>query len=72
MSSWRNAATEGSGLAGAALGGVLLERTSFGVLFRVAGALGLAAGGALAAAFLLRPRSSTYAAPAYAEPVEAA
>ncbi|HEU4884602.1 MAG TPA: MFS transporter, partial [Longimicrobium sp.] len=54
VSSWRNAATEGSGLAGAALGGVLLERTSFAVLFGVAGALGLAAGGALAAAFLLR------------------
>jgi MFS family permease len=54
VSSWRNAATEGSGLAGAALGGVLLERTSFAVLFGVAGALGLVAGGALAAAFLLR------------------
>ncbi|HYR12208.1 MAG TPA: MFS transporter [Longimicrobium sp.] len=54
VSSWRNAATEGSGLAGAALGGVLLERTSFAVLFGVAGALGLAAGGALAASFLLR------------------
>lgn len=58
VSSWRNAATEGSGLAGAALGGVLLERTSFAVLFGVAGALGLAAGGALAAAFLLRRRPS--------------
>jgi MFS family permease len=73
VSSWRNAATEGSGLAGAALGGVLLERTSFAVLFGVAGALGLAAGGALAAAFLLRPRRSPpAAAPAPAAPVEAA
>jgi MFS family permease len=73
VSSWRNAATEGSGLAGAALGGVLLERTSFGVLFGVAGALGLAAGGALAAAFLLRPRKSAHAAaPAPAASVEAA
>lgn len=68
VSSWRNAATEGSGLAGAALGGVLLERTSFAMLFGVAGALGLAAGGALAAAFLLRRASS--AAPA-AAPVHA-
>lgn len=57
VSSWRNAATELSGLAGAALGGVLLERTSFAVLFGVAGALGLVAGGALSAAFLLRPRA---------------
>lgn len=58
VSSWRNAATEGSGFAGAALGGVLLERTSFAVLFGVAGALGLVAGSALAAAFLLRRQSS--------------
>ena len=58
VSSWRNAATEGSGFAGAALGGVLLERTSFAVLFGVAGALGLVAGGALAAAFLLRREAS--------------
>jgi MFS family permease len=63
VSSWRNAATEGSGLAGAALGGVLLERTSFAVLFGVAGALGLAAGGALAASFLLRRTSSAESAP---------
>jgi MFS family permease len=72
VSSWRNAATEGSGLAGAALGGVLLERTSFGVLFGVAGALGLAAGGALAAAFLLRPRSTQAPVPARQAPREAA
>lgn len=68
VSSWRNAATEGSGLAGAALGGVLLERTSFAVLFGVAGALGLAAGGALAATFLLRRRPSAGPAPAPVHP----
>jgi predicted MFS family arabinose efflux permease len=74
VSSWRNAATEGSGFAGAALGGVLLERTSFAVLFGVAGALGLVAGGALAAAFLLRRTSlaEPAAAPARAETAGAA
>jgi MFS family permease len=72
VSSWRNAATEGSGLAGAALGGVLLEGTSFAVLFGVAGALGLASGGALASAFLLRRRPAAAAAPAAAEPAGAA
>jgi MFS family permease len=73
VSSWRNAATEGSGLAGAALGGVLLERTSFAVLFGVAGALGLAAGGALAASFLLRRQPSAHpAAAVHAETAGAA
>lgn len=45
VSSWRNAATETSGLIGAALGGALLQAGTFGVLFGVAG--GVAAAGAL-------------------------
>ena len=45
VSSWRNAATETSGLVGAALGGRLLEAASFGALFAAAGVV--AAAGAL-------------------------
>jgi predicted MFS family arabinose efflux permease len=45
-SSWRNGATEASGLVGAGLGGVLLERAGFGLLMAVAAAV--AALGALA------------------------
>lgn len=71
VSSWRNAATEGSGFAGAAIGGVLLERTSFPVLFGVAGTLGLAAGSALAASFLLRRERPAQAA-AHVQPAGAA
>ncbi|MCH7565470.1 MAG: MFS transporter [Gemmatimonadetes bacterium] len=41
VSSWRNGATDLSGFVGAALGGYLLETTSFPVLFRVAGGLAL-------------------------------
>src|SRR5690606_19236893 len=55
VSSWRNAATETSGLAGAALGGALLERSDFGVLFGAAG--GMAAAGALALVLWLRAQS---------------
>ena len=43
VSSWRNAATEGSGVIGASVGGVVLAGGTFGLLFVVAGALGLAA-----------------------------
>jgi MFS family permease len=39
VSTWRNAATEGSGFAGASLGGQILERFSFTLLFAVAGAV---------------------------------
>jgi predicted MFS family arabinose efflux permease len=45
VSSWRNAATETSGLVGAALGGVLLARSSFTALFTVAGAVAAAGAG---------------------------
>jgi MFS family permease len=37
VSSWRNAATDGSGAGGAAVGGMVLEGASFGTLFLVAG-----------------------------------
>ena len=47
ISSWRNAATEASGMAGASAGGVLLNATSFPVLFLCAGTLGLVAALAL-------------------------
>ena len=46
-SSWRTAATEGSGLVGAALGGVLLERFGFSPLLALAAAVGGAGGWAL-------------------------
>jgi MFS family permease len=39
VSTWRNAATEGSGFAGASLGGHVLERSSFTLLFGLAGAI---------------------------------
>lgn len=41
VSTWRNAATETGGMAGAAAGGVLLEATSFGTLFLLAGFIAL-------------------------------
>jgi MFS family permease len=47
VSTWRNAATEVSGLAGAAVGGALLEATSFGTLFIVAGCVAAAGFGGL-------------------------
>jgi MFS family permease len=52
VSTWRNAATEFAGLAGAAAGGVLLQATSFRTLLTVAGAV--AAIGALGLLFGLR------------------
>jgi MFS family permease len=55
VSSWRNAATETSGLVGAALGGFLLERQSFTVLFVTAASV--AAAGALALVVWLRAHS---------------
>jgi predicted MFS family arabinose efflux permease len=48
-SSWRNAATEASGLVGAALGGIVLERAGFGVLMAAAAVVA-----ALGASMLLR------------------
>ncbi len=52
VSMWRNAATELSGLAGAGLGGLLLEAASFRVLFDVAGIVAIAG----AAGLMLRLR----------------
>jgi MFS family permease len=52
VSTWRNAATEVSGLVGASLGGILLQATSFVVLLSVAG--GVAAVGAVALHVVLR------------------
>jgi NAD(P)-dependent dehydrogenase (short-subunit alcohol dehydrogenase family) len=47
LSSLRNGAMELAGVTGAALGGAVLEATSFGRLFGVAGAVGACAGAAL-------------------------
>jgi MFS family permease len=47
VSTWRNGATELSGLLGASIGGILLEATSFAVLFSVAGAVAALGAGAL-------------------------
>ena len=52
ISSWRNAATELSGFAGAAAGGLVLQHMSFGALFGIAGAV--AALGAVALYYALR------------------
>lgn len=55
VSSWRNATTEVAGIVGAAAGGLILRRLSFGALFASGAAVGLAG-----AAFLLvsfRPRA---------------
>ncbi len=43
VSSWRNAATDGSGAAGAAVGGMVLDGASFGALFVLAGVVALVA-----------------------------
>ena len=43
VSSWRNAATEGSGAGAAAVGGVVLQSGSFATLFATAGVTGLIA-----------------------------
>lgn len=50
VSSWRNAATELSGIVGASGGGLLLRAGSFGVLFATAGAIGIVAAAVLALA----------------------
>ena len=47
VSSWRNAATEGSGAGGAAIGGIVLQSGSFGLLFAGAGVAGLIGAGLL-------------------------
>ena len=52
VSSWRNAATEVSGLIGSSTGGLLLQTASFAALYTVAGAL--AAVGAIGLALVLR------------------
>ena len=57
ISSWRNAATEVSGMAGASVGGILLEATSFSVLFVFAGTVGLVAALALTVALRRLARS---------------
>ncbi len=51
VSSWRNAATDGSGAAGAAVGGMVLDGASFGALFVLAGVVAL-----VAAPLLIYPR----------------
>jgi MFS family permease len=55
-SSWRNGATEASGLVGAGLGGVLLERAGFGPLMAVAAAVGTLGALVLMRAFSRRAR----------------
>jgi predicted MFS family arabinose efflux permease len=50
-SSWRNGATEASGLVGAALGGLLLERLGFGPLLSVAAVVAAAGAWALSRSF---------------------
>jgi predicted MFS family arabinose efflux permease len=52
VSSWRNAATELSGLIGSSAGGLLLQTASFAMLYAVAGTL--AATGAIGLALVLR------------------
>jgi predicted MFS family arabinose efflux permease len=47
VSSWRNAATEGSGLLGASIGGVMLQRGSFTAVFAAAGLIAVAGATAL-------------------------
>ncbi len=62
VSSWRGVATEGSGFVAAAVGGVLLERGSFALLFGVSAAVGLvAAVGLLAALRAGRTRAAELA-----------
>jgi predicted MFS family arabinose efflux permease len=61
VSTWRNAATELAGLAGAAAGGALLQATSFRVLFFAAGVVAAAGAAGLYFGFLrseTRPRMS--------------
>jgi predicted MFS family arabinose efflux permease len=53
-SSWRNGATELSGLLGASLGGLILASTGFGTLFGIAAAVAAVGGGALARSVVAR------------------
>ncbi|MCI0432548.1 MAG: MFS transporter [Gemmatimonadetes bacterium] len=62
VSTWRNAATDLSGLVGASAGGMILERTSFAVLYFVAA--GVAVAGALGLAFRLNGGSRRGPSPA--------
>jgi len=55
-SSWRNGATEASGLVGAGLGGVLLERAGFGPLMAVAAAVATVGAWILWRSFSRHPR----------------
>jgi len=66
VSTWRNAATELSGLWGAAAGGALLEATSFGALFALAGGIAVVGILGLARAIgRLQPARPGSVAPAY-------
>ena len=51
VSSWRNGATELSGMVGSSVGGAVLKAASFGLLFGVAGAVALVGAGGLFVAF---------------------
>lgn len=66
VSSWRNGATELSGLAGASTGGAVLEAGSFTVLFVLAGAVALA--GAVSLMVALRRANRARPTPAAARP----
>ena len=61
ISSWRNAATEGSGFAGASLGGRLLEIGAFPLLLSTAGVIALF--GAFGLNLILRPQRTAVASP---------
>jgi MFS family permease len=60
VSSWRNAATDGSGAGGAAVGGMVLDGASFAALFVVAGVVALVAAPLLIYG-LMRRRTTTTA-----------
>jgi hypothetical protein len=51
VSSWRNAATEAGGFAGASGGGYLLERSAFGTLLGAAGSVAVLGAGLLVFGF---------------------
>lgn len=62
VSTWRNGATELSGLLGASIGGILLETTSFAILFSIAGAVAAFGAGTL---FIVLRRFDAAAASAF-------
>lgn len=64
VSSWRNAATETSGFAGASAGGRILERGSYDLLLGVAGAVALVGAALLAQGLRLLTRGRTASAQA--------